>query len=93
MKLRNLIIAIGMFASTSVFANMDDKWNSPECVFTQEADEPELRAFALKTLLPGADKNQAMLIEDLSFKDTLVAVQQVVCEGTTPQEALEWVGL
>lgn len=93
MKLKSLIIAIGMFASTCAFASMDDKWNSPECVFTQEAGEDELREYALKVLLPGADKNQAMLIEDLGFKDTLVAVQQVACEGATPQEALEWVGL
>lgn len=72
---------------------MEKGWNSPECIFSAEAGELELRGFAMATLLPGADKNQAMLIEALDFKDTLIATQMVVCEGKTAKEALTFVGL
>lgn len=95
--MKKSILALAFMLSTCgvqpAMASMDDGYNSPECVFTMEADEPEVRDFALKTLLPAADKNQAMLIEDLSFKDTLVAVQIVVCEGKSPKFALEFIGL
>lgn len=70
---------------------METGYNSPECIFTAEADEPEVRAFAVETIVPHIDKNRAMTFEDYSFKDTLIAIQMVVCEGKTPQQAVEFV--
>ncbi|BAQ22685.1 spackle periplasmic [Edwardsiella phage PEi20] len=114
MKLKSLIIAIGMFASTCAFANsmaianmmaaaqqqerqeqedslMEKGYNSPDCIYSAEVDEPELRAFAKGIFRGKIDKNRAMTFEDYSFKDTLIAVQMVVCEGKTPQEAVNFV--
>lgn len=91
-RLISLAVLVAMFASTSVFAEDVEKgWNSPECVFTAEADEPELREFAIQTIVPHIDKNRAMTFESYSFKDMLIAIQMVVCEGKTPQEAVNFV--
>lgn len=91
MKIKTLIIAIGLFASTAAFANPFDGYNSPECVFTMEADEAEVVEFAKEVIVPKIDKNRAMTFESYSFKDQLVAIQMVVCEGKTPQEAVNFV--
>ena len=97
MKLKSLVIAIGMFASTcafastETFASMENGWDSEACIFTQEADEEDVRVFAYSVIVPRVDKNHAMTFESYSFKDTLIAIQMVVCEDKTPQEAVDFV--
>jgi hypothetical protein len=72
-------------------SEMESGYNSPDCIYSAEVDEPELRAFAKGIFRGKIDKNRAMTLESYSFKDTLVATQMVVCEGKTPQEAVEFV--
>lgn len=87
----SLALLLSACGASPAMASMNDLYNSPECVFTMEADEPEVRAFAIETIVPHIDENRAMTFEDYSFKDTLVAIQMVVCEGKTPQEAVNFV--
>lgn len=72
-------------------SEMESGYNSPDCIYSAEVDEPELRAFAKGIFRGKVDKNRAMTLESYSFKDILVATQMVVCEGKTPQEAVEFV--
>jgi hypothetical protein len=72
-------------------SEMESGYNSPDCIYSAEVDEPELRAFAKGIFRGKIDKNRAMTLESYSFKDILVATQMVVCEGKTPQEAVEFV--
>lgn len=72
-------------------SEMESGYNSPDCIYSAEVDEPELRAFAKGIFRGKIDKNRAMTLESYSFKDILVATQMVVCEDKTPQEAVEFV--
>lgn len=72
-------------------SEMESGYNSPDCIYSAEVDEPELRAFAKGIFRGKVDKNRAMTLESYSFKDILVATQMVVCEGKTPQQAVEFV--
>lgn len=93
--MKKLLLALSFMLSTCgvqpALASMETGWNSPECVFTSEADEPELREFAVQTIVPYIDKNRAITFESYDFKDTLISIQMVVCEGKTPQEAVSFV--
>lgn len=72
-------------------SEMESGYNSPDCIYSAEVDEPELRAFAKGIFRGKIDKNRAMTLESYGFKDILIATQMVVCEGKTPQEAVEFV--
>lgn len=72
-------------------SEMESGYNSPDCIYSAEVDEPELRAFAKGIFRGKIDKNRTMTLESYSFKDILVATQMVVCEGKTPQQAVEFV--
>ena len=72
-------------------SEMESGYNSPDCIYSAEVDEPELRAFAKGVFRGKIDKNRAMTLESYSFKDILIATQMVVCEGKTPQEAVNFV--
>lgn len=72
-------------------SEMESGYNSPDCIYSAEVDEPELRAFAKGIFRGKIDKNRAMTLESYSFKDILIATQMVVCEGKTPQEAVNFV--
>lgn len=72
-------------------SKMESGYNSPDCIYSAEVDEPELRAFAKGIFRGKIDKNRAMTLESYGFKDILIATQMVVCEGKTPQEAVEFV--
>lgn len=72
-------------------SEMESGYNSPDCIYSAEVDEPELRAFAKGIFRGKIDKNRAMTLESYGFKDILIATQMVVCEGKTPQQAVEFV--
>lgn len=68
-------------------------YDSPECVFTMEGGEDEVRAFVIKKLESEANKNQKMLLDDISFQDVLTSGQEIYCRGQSVPKALEWIGL
>lgn len=74
-------------------ANYGPDYTSIKCIKFVEGDFDVVKPRLIADLLKGADKNQAMLVEDLSENDLVVAGTNLYCENRPVKEVLEWVGL
>lgn len=68
-------------------------YTSIQCLKFVEGDWDSVKPKLMKELMTAADKNQKMLLEDVSDNDLVVAGTNLYCENITAKAALEWIGL
>lgn len=93
MKKLILALVFAVSSCTAVPAMAKADYTSIPCIKFVEGDWNVVKPKLIHDLLAGADKNQSMLIEDLSESDLVVAGTNLYCEGATVQQTLEWIGL
>lgn len=68
-------------------------YTSIKCLKFVEGDWDVVKPKLMKDLMTAADKNQKMLLEDVSQNDLVVAGTNLYCENISAKAALEWIGL
>lgn len=87
----SLVLAVASCSSAPAMAKAD--YTSIQCIKFIEGDWEVEKPKLVAELLKAADKNQAMLIEDLSDNDLVVAGTNLYCENISAKATLEWIGL
>lgn len=94
--MKKIILGLSLLVSSCApaYASLNTAdYGSPVCVFSQSVDMDTLREVVTKQLLRAADRNQAMLIDDIGEQDVVVAATNLFCENKSPKAVLEWIGL
>lgn len=86
-----LILCLSVVGAQPAMAKAN--YSSIQCLKFVEGDWSKVKPKLIHDLEAGADKNQKMLIEDVSEDDLVVAGTNLYCEGLTVQQTLEWIGL
>lgn len=94
--MKKIILAtalLSLSACVSVPVMAADGYSSIPCIKFIEGDWEDQKPRVIKDLLAAADKNQAMLVEDLDDNDLVVAGTNLYCEKAAAKDVLTWVGL
>lgn len=85
------VLSLSACVGTPAIAEAD--YTSIPCIKFIEGDWKDQKPRVIKDLLAAADKNQAMLVEDLDDNDLVVAGTNLYCENIPAKDVLTWVGL